>query len=144
MCTFVFSLAKKLIAPVEGGYSQQYRKEAIKSLNAYEKQDTIGGYFLDGFHLNSESASDIDPEKTCEIVRYCNELLSEEKLKVMLGAYTPTMIIRLIRLGVDVFDTTYAYLATTKQRALTFNFDIDSNQPTDVAQDFAIDLSDTW
>lgn len=129
-----------IIAPVEGGYSQPYRKESIKLLNAYEKQDTIGGYFLDGFHLNSDSASDIDTEKLCEIVKYCNDSLAEEKIKVMLGAYTPAMIIRLVRLGVDLFDTTYAYLTTTKQRALTFNFDIDSNHEVD---NFAIDLSDT-
>lgn len=58
----------------------------------------------------------------------------------MLGAYSPTLIIQLIELGVDVFDSTYVYLTTSKNRALTFNFDV-----TDVGQDsqFAIDLSES-
>lgn len=129
-------------APVEGGFSKEYRKEAIKVLNAYEKQDTIGGYFLDGFHLNSGSASDVDHEKVAAIVAYCNELLPEQKLKVMFGAYTPALIIQLVRLGVDVFDTTFAYLTTTKKQALTFNFDIVENA-SKPGQNFAIDLSDT-
>lgn len=130
-------------APVEGGYSQQYRKEAAKLLNAYEKQDTIGGYFFDGFHLNSESAGDVDPDKVCEIVKCCSDLLPDAKIKVMLGAYTPAVIIRLIRMGVDVFDTTYAYLATSKHRAVTFSFDLDASEAADSAAHFAIDLSDT-
>lgn len=57
----------------------------------------------------------------------------------MLGAYSPTLIIQLIQLGVDVFDTTYAFLATSTNQALTFNFDTNDVQETQ----FAIDLSDS-
>lgn len=57
----------------------------------------------------------------------------------MLGAYSPTLMIQLIELGVDVFDSTYVYLTTSKNQALTFNFDISiANQESQ----FAIDLSD--
>lgn len=127
-------------APIEGGYSTQYREAAIKSLNAYENQDIIGGYFLDGFHCNGDSASQVDSNKVCEIVNKCIALLPTNKFKVMLGAYSPALIIKLVQLGVDVFDTTYAYLITSSNQALTFNFDLNVGEEED--SQFAIDLSD--
>lgn len=58
----------------------------------------------------------------------------------MLGAYSPSIIVRLVKLGIDVFDTTYAYLATTSNQALTFNFDINVLGQKDCK--FCIDLTD--
>lgn len=127
-------------APIEGGYSIQYREATIKLINAYENQEIIGGYFLDGFHSNGDTAEQIDSNKVCEIVEKCNNLLPTNKLKVMLGAYRPELIIRLVQLGVDVFDTTYAYLITSANQALTFNFDLNINSEQNLL--FAIDLSD--
>lgn len=91
--------------------------------------------------MNSSSACDVDHKKVCEIVKYCNELLPDQKLKVMFGAYTPALIIQLIRLNVDVFDTTYAYLATTNNQALAFNFNFDQID-AEGEQNFVIDLKD--
>lgn len=108
-------------------------------MNAYEDQGIIGGYFLDGFHSNGESAKQIDTPKVCEIVQKCTTLLPSNKLKIMFGAYSPTSVIQFIQLGVDVFDSTYVYLATSTNQALTFSFDVNT-----AGQDkqFAIDLSD--
>lgn len=127
------------IAPVEGGYSPQYRETSIKLLNEYENQNIIGGYFLDGFHSNGESAKILDASKVCDIVKTCTVLLPANKLKIMLGAYSPSLIIQLIQLGVDVFDSTYVYLATSANQALTFDFDVNT---TNQRSSFAIDLSD--
>lgn len=126
-------------APVEGGYNAQYRETSIKQLNEYDNQEIIGGYFLDGFHSNGESARHLDSSKICEIVQKCNTLLPPNKLKVMLGAYSPTLVIQLIQLGVDVFDSTYVYLATSANQALTFCFDVNA---AGQESKFAIDLSD--
>lgn len=109
-------------------------------LNAYENQEIIGGYFLDGFHSNGDTAEQVDSNKVCDIVERCNALLPTNKLKVMLGAYSPALIIKLVQLGVDVFDTTYAYLITSANQALTFNFDLNEN--FEQVSQFVIDLSD--
>lgn len=129
-----------LIAPIEGGYSTLYREATIQRMNEYENQDIIGGYFLDGFHNNGEKAIQVDANKVCDIVQKCSSLLPTDKLKIMLGAYSPTLIIKLVQLGVDLFDTTYAFLATSKNQALTFNFTVDKHTTHDLQ--FAIDLSD--
>lgn len=130
------------IAPVEGAFNDDYRQRSIKLLNEFTNQEIIGGYFLDGFHSNGETAKELDALKVCEIVEKCTAQLPADKLKIMHGAYSPALVIQLIQLGVDVFDTTYAYLATSMNQALTFTFDV--NRCSDeLDSTFAIDLSDT-
>lgn len=97
---------------------------------------------MDGFHSNGDTASQIDSNIVCAIVEKCLKLLPENKLKVMFGAYNPALVIELIQLGVDIFDTTYAYLFAMNNQALTFNFNVNSTNPENNAQ-FAIDLSDS-
>lgn len=129
------------LAPIEGGYSLQYREAAIKTINESEYQDLVGGYFLDGFHSNGESANQIDATMVCTVVDKCIQHLPVHKLKAMFGAYSPTLVIQLIQLNVDLFDTTYAYLFSMNNQALTFNFNVNANNQDD--SQFAIDLSDT-
>lgn len=75
-----------------------------------------------------------------KVVEKCQELLPNEKLKMMLGAYSPSLILKLIQLGVDLFDNTFAYLATTRDAALTFNFNIDTKSSENA---YEIRLSDS-
>lgn len=112
----------------------------INSLNKYENQDIIGGYFIDGFHANGKTATKLKNSIVCDIVKKCNELLPQNKLKVMFGAYSPKIILELIQLNVDLFDTTYAYLAASEHQALTFNFHLDDGLSE--KNDFQINLSD--
>lgn len=130
------------IAPIEGGYHDDYRQRSIKLLNEFANQGLIGGYFLDGFHGNGESAKQLNASKVCEIVEKCIAQLPADKLKIMFGAYSPALVIQLIQLGVDIFDTTYAFLATSMNQALTFTFDVNRNSNV-LDSPFAIDLTDS-
>lgn len=132
-------MCHSITAPITGGYSLIYREEFIKALNEKKVQDLIGGYFLDGFHNNGDTATKLDDEKVEKVVEKCQELLPAEKFKMMLGAYSPTLILKLIQLGVDLFDNTYAYLATMRDSALTFNFDINAKTTDNV---YEINLAD--
>lgn len=125
-------------APIEGGYNQLAREDYIKYLHDYESK--IGGYFLDGFHSGGDSASNLDAEKVKEIVSKCTPLLKEDKMRCMLGAYSPLLITELVRLGIDVFDTSFAYLATQNNQALVFNFD--PKETANTPKKLYIDLSD--
>lgn len=130
------------IAPIEGGYNDDYRQKSIKMLNEFKNQEIIAGYFLDGFHSNGDTAKQLDASKVCEIVDKCIAQLPVDKPKIMLGAYSPALVIQLIQLGVDIFDTTYAYLATSMNQALTFTFDV-NRCSNDLDSPFAIDLADS-
>lgn len=124
------------LAPVEGGYSKESRIDFIKNLEEYSND--IGGYFLDGFHSNGETACDLKIDKVKEILSECLRLLPADKLKIMVGAYDPIVIIELIMMKIDVFDTSYVYLATSKMRAITFSCDPNDNKKST----FDINLAD--
>lgn len=101
-------------------------------------QPEVDGYFLDGFHSNGVSATSIRIDGIQTIVSRCMELLPAEKMKMMLGAYSPLTTLQLISMGVDVFDNSYAYLSSLNFCALTFSFNVES-----VSSDFDMDLSDS-
>ncbi|KAG4076554.1 hypothetical protein HA402_002717 [Bradysia odoriphaga] len=125
------------VAPIEGGFSSKHREEFIKEMLVHNAD--IDGYFLDGFHSNGITATSLQIDSIQDIVQKCNELLPADKFKVMFGPYNPVLMLQLIQLGVDVFDSSYCYLATTHKCALTFGFDLDVKAEN---RDFDMDLSD--
>lgn len=124
-------------AAIEGGYSLKHREEFIKDIIV--NNSDIHGYFLDGFHSNGSTATCLQIDDIKDVVQKCNELLPADKFKVMFGPYNPVVMLQLIQLGVDVFDSSYCYLATNHKCALTFGFNMDS---TSEASEFDMDLSD--
>lgn len=103
--------------------------------------DFIGGYFLDGFHQNGDTATKLNDGNVTNVVEACRKLLPEEKFKMMLGAYSPSLTLKLIVHGVDLFDNTYAYLATTRNAAITFNFNVNAKSNENI---YEINLTDPW
>jgi queuine tRNA-ribosyltransferase subunit QTRTD1 len=48
--------------------------------------------------------------------------LPEERLKIIHGAYDPKLVLKMVKSGVDLFDTTYPVVAAENGFALTFNY----------------------
>lgn len=44
-------------------------------------------------------------------------------MRVVHGCYNPVTIINLVKLGIDLFDTSYCHLATERSAALTFSLE---------------------
>lgn len=108
------------IGTVEGGYLEAYRERSIKELLKYEE---IQGFLIDGLHTNGPEVAKLKTETIKKIVGdSIISLLPTDKLKIMLGSYNPVVVLEMIKLGVDIFDSTYPYLATVSNKALTFNF----------------------
>ena len=127
----------RLIASVQGGFSEFDRKKFIKHLAKHE--DKIFGYFIDGLHRNGHEATLIDQQALRNIVKVTVENLPTEKIKFMFGCYLPHVLLEMVGMGIDVFDTSYINLATSFNRAFVFNFDV--NKPAkDVPE---IDLMDS-
>lgn len=127
-----------MIAAVEGGYSKDARKDMLSFLATHEND--IDGYFLDGLHLNGVSATKLMEDSTVsdklyEILDFCMKSLPESKPKFIFGPYPPPMILQFVKRGIDIFDTSYAYLATQSSHALLF--DVEGGR----SGEFAIDLS---
>ncbi|XP_067613430.1 queuine tRNA-ribosyltransferase accessory subunit 2 [Eurosta solidaginis] len=116
-----------LFVPIVGGYSTFARSDSIKHAKAKGDQHSfVGGYIFEGFHNYGLSATEVDANELTTIMKHCLNELPIDKPKMLPGAYTPPVILELIELGVDIFDTTYAYFAASNHKALTFNFNLEA------------------
>lgn len=57
------------------------------------------------------------------------EKLPNDKLRSVQGCWNPADVIKLIKLGIDLFDTSYCYVLTERCAAMTFSID-DSDEST--------------
>lgn len=121
-----------LFVPIVGGYSTFARSESIKHARANSESIT-GGYIFEGFHNNGLTATDVDADQLLKVMTHCLNELNVEKPKMLPGAYTPPVMLELISLGVDIFDTSYAFCAASNFKALTFNFDLTKTESTNFA-----------
>uniref|UniRef100_A0A0K8TML0 Queuine tRNA-ribosyltransferase accessory subunit 2 n=1 Tax=Tabanus bromius TaxID=304241 RepID=A0A0K8TML0_TABBR len=144
-CNFVSECVKRhrlsktlqdsfVIAPIVGGYNKEARSKSAKQA---VQMSEVGGFIIEGLHNNGLSALNVDEGSVKEIVSECISLLPEDKPRFIMGAYDPIMLLELVRLGMDVFDTSYAYLATIDFRILTFNSNLEDYSKTDV---FCVDV----
>ncbi|EDW79488.1 uncharacterized protein Dwil_GK20504 [Drosophila willistoni] len=122
------STSSSLLAPIVGGYNIFARTQSIKHARQ-QPEGKYSGYILEGFHNNGLSATALDGSQLLPIVEHCVKQLEENKIKMMPGAYSPLIILELIHIGVDVFDTSYAYCAAVNFKALVFNYDEKSIEP---------------
>lgn len=111
-----------MLASVVGGFNEWERKRMVEQLKSHE--DSIGGYFIDGLHRNGDEAAGLEVSSLVGIVDFTIKILPQDKVKMMLGAYLPQVTLELIKLGVDVFDTSFVNLVTSLNRAITFNFSL--------------------
>lgn len=65
--------------------------------------------------------------------------LPDDTLRIVEGCWNPVDVIKLIRLGVDIFETSYINLLVERTSALTFNFDSGSK----TLNNYEINLKDT-
>jgi queuine tRNA-ribosyltransferase accessory subunit len=128
----------RLFATVAGGYSLPLREKSAKFYDEYKEE--ISGYVIDGLHSNGPEVSVLDRKTVTEVVGHTNSFLPEDKMRVMLGAYNPLMVLELVSLGVDAFDSSYVYLCSKQNRALTFSFNSADGLSEETT--FHLDMSD--
>lgn len=113
--------SKGILGVVEGGYDLKYREESIN----YLKNKPVAGYVIDGLHNNGLDVRDIQWEQIKDVIQHTINLLPADKLRVSLGCWHPLVTLELINSGIDIFDSTYSYLATERSEALLFMCDHD-------------------
>ncbi|XP_037879320.1 LOW QUALITY PROTEIN: queuine tRNA-ribosyltransferase accessory subunit 2 [Glossina fuscipes] len=106
-------------ASIVGGYNVQARSQSIKHIKT---KSQCSGYIFEGFHNYGLTACKVSCDQLIPIVEHCMKELDFEKPKMLPGAYTPLVMLELIRLGVDMFDSSYAYCAAINFKALVFTY----------------------
>ncbi|XP_055689915.1 queuine tRNA-ribosyltransferase accessory subunit 2 [Lutzomyia longipalpis] len=109
-----------ILAPIVGGFSRINREKSIEFAKGMEE---IGGFFIDGVHANGETALFVPEEEILGIVKLCTENLPEEKFRMIFGAFPPLLVLKMVQLGVDAFDSALPHIYSLRNRALVFDFD---------------------
>ncbi|KAL2713264.1 queuine tRNA-ribosyltransferase subunit QTRTD1 [Vespula squamosa] len=114
--------SKSILGAVEGGYNLKIREESVE----YLKNKPLAGYVIDGLHDNGPDVRNIKWKQIENVIQHTIKLLPADKLRVSLGCWNPLIILELINLGIDIFDSTYPYVVTDHSEALTFLCDHDN------------------
>uniref|UniRef100_A0A0A9WJF6 Queuine tRNA-ribosyltransferase accessory subunit 2 n=1 Tax=Lygus hesperus TaxID=30085 RepID=A0A0A9WJF6_LYGHE len=107
------------LAVLEGGYDLEARKKVGLSYS----DAPVDGFVINGLHNNGADVEKIDFQQIRALIEATIEPLPENKLRVLHGGWTPRNVLKLVEMGIDVFDASYPYLATERMCALTFNFE---------------------
>lgn len=50
--------------------------------------------------------------------------LPDERLRIVHGAWNPEVVLKMVKSGIDIFDTSFPVLNAENGRALLFNFNV--------------------
>lgn len=132
-----------LFAPIVGGYNTFNRSQSIKHAKAKDSS-LIGGFIFEGFHSYGLTATEVKAEQILPVMSHCLNELSANKPLMLPGAFTPAIMLKLIQLGVDIFDSSFGYCAAVNFKALSFNFELSPKATTAITETPFIDLTDDW
>lgn len=123
-----------LFATIEGGYDLTMRLNSAKATASRH----VSGFILDGFHPGGcDTVLNIDQIR--EIIIEIMKVLPKDKPKALFGPFPPETMFELIKLGIDIFDTSYATCLSEKGIAMTVKLDtatgITSTQLLDLTKD---------
>lgn len=133
---------KFVIAPIAGGYCLKSRKKCIETITP--NSNDVGGFLIDGLHNNGPEVEFLPFDEIQGVIKYVIENISSDKLCAVQGCWNPITIVKLVQLGVDLFDTSYCRILTERSAAMTFAIEEDENcdmyevnlRNADFAEDF--------
>ncbi|XP_044765568.1 queuine tRNA-ribosyltransferase accessory subunit 2 [Coccinella septempunctata] len=117
-----------IIAPIAGGYSIPHRKKCLDSM--LNDDIEVGGYLIDGLHNNGPEVEFLSFTDVQPIVEFSINNLPCQKLRAVQGCWNPVVVIKLVKLGVDIFDTSYCRMLTERSAAMTFPIESSEESPS--------------
>ncbi|XP_060519296.1 queuine tRNA-ribosyltransferase accessory subunit 2 [Cylas formicarius] len=108
-----------VVAPVAGGYCKHSRRKCIQEISVNDSH--VDGYLIDGLHNNGPEVEFLPFDEVKEIVDCVLEKIPSGKIRLVQGCWSPVNILRLVKSGVDMFDTSYCVILTERSAALTFS-----------------------
>jgi len=105
-----------VIGAVEGGLDMKARTKCAKEI----VDRGVDGFLLDGFHCNGPASENLEFSSIKEVMLETVSLLPPSKPRFYFGAAPPALVFNLVKLGIDVFDSSFPSLVTEKDSALVF------------------------
>lgn len=111
---------KGLIAPLVGGYDPSLREECAKFMADFP----VLGYSIDGLYTDFKTVPSVCHKTIENILSYSLPHLPVEQLRIIHGPWEPELVLKMIKLGIDLFDTTFPHIAADNGDALIFNYNV--------------------
>lgn len=105
-----------IIGAVQGGRDPKSRERSAKETASRP----VDAFLLDGFHTNGEEGEQMLFEEVEPLIKDVLGLLPKDKPKMWQGGCKPNLVLDLVSVGVDIFDTSFPYFVTERESALTF------------------------
>ncbi|GFG40511.1 hypothetical protein Cfor_07575 [Coptotermes formosanus] len=105
-----------VLGVVEGGYSVGGREMSAK----YLANSSVFGYVIDGLHNNGPDVEHLTFGDVKPILKETLKHLPNEKFRLLHGCWNPEAVLNMVELGIDAFDSSYAYIVTERGGALIF------------------------
>ncbi|KAE9552112.1 hypothetical protein FO519_004692 [Halicephalobus sp. NKZ332] len=100
--------------PLGGGFSKEYRTLAVNNMN---NLPYATAFAIDLWHVsqgNVDGKESFDQEVVKDLIGDVSMALPPEAPKLVEGAFDPSQILSLVKLGIDLFDSSYAILLADK------------------------------
>ncbi|KAF9998860.1 Queuine tRNA-ribosyltransferase subunit qtrtd1 [Entomortierella chlamydospora] len=105
-----------LFAHVQGG---QFEEERIRSAEETSKREGVNGFIID---LGVYSNGDNSKEERLAHLKTSVDHLPAQKPRMVYGIQTPEDVLKVVALGVDLFDTSYPFILTEEGKASMYSF----------------------
>ena len=99
---------------VVGGFDLKSRLISVEDVSGRK----VEGFVLEGFHDYDPNNSLILHPEAYDILTQVMDHLPKDAPKALFGCLTPETMFQLMRMGVDIFDSSYATMLTEKGQAL--------------------------
>lgn len=107
-----------------GGFNESERQDILKQFAAKKFVDSAAIQF--SYHRYGTEAITLKEPELSDMFNNSVDVIPLDKLRIMYGAFQPHVILHLVKLGIDVFDDSYVTIVSELQRALVFNFVLNS------------------
>ncbi|XP_041368752.1 queuine tRNA-ribosyltransferase accessory subunit 2-like [Gigantopelta aegis] len=102
---------------VEGGHSLKERERSATETSARP----VAGFVLDGFQSLGPDSESLCVADFSEVLKHTLALLPEDKPRLMQSLWRPDAVLDAVEMGIDIFDTSYPYMAANRGEALVFS-----------------------
>lgn len=110
--------ASGIFGSVEGGYDVDLRKLSAQILSS----KALDGFVINGLHNNGPEVEEIDFEAVKPILEVVLKNLPQDKPRIIHGCWRPEIVLQMIDLGIDIFDSSLPYIVAERKCALVFRF----------------------
>nr|CAG4649450.1 EOG090X08JG [Scapholeberis mucronata]SVE93700.1 EOG090X08JG [Scapholeberis mucronata] len=106
-----------MLACITGGYNV---KERLRCIAEMQDITEVAGFVIEGFHMNGESAAKLNWDEVDPVLTATVNSLPKELPRIFHGAISPIILLKLVSRGIDIFDSTFPWMAAERGGALMF------------------------